>query len=68
MSEPKDSIWIDNQDTVSIVSKDYKRSRKGGSYTYNADYLRSAYRNDGYIPNERRDSVGFRIARAMNRK
>jgi len=67
-SDPKDSSWIDDEDTVSIVSKEYKRSRKGGSYTYNADFLRSAYRNDGYIPDERRDNVGFRLARTMHSK
>lgn len=61
----KDSTRIDTEDESRIVSKDFKRPRLGGSYTYSADYLRSGYRNEGYIPDERRDSVGFRIARTM---
>lgn len=63
-SEPKDKIWIDAEDENLTVSKDYKRARRGGSYTYSADYLRSAHRAT-YIPDERRDSVGFRIARTV---
>lgn len=61
----KDTTWSDREDTVLMVSKDHKRPRKGGSYTYGADFQRSAYRNEGYIPDERRDSVGFRIARTV---
>jgi formylglycine-generating enzyme required for sulfatase activity len=63
----KDSVWTDSKDSSLIVSKDYKRPRKGGSYTYGAEYLRSAARNEGYIPDERRDSVGFRIVRTMKK-
>lgn len=62
-SESGDTIWVDVEDSVLTVSKDYKRPRKGGSFTYNPDFMRSALRNDGYIPDERRDSVGFRVAR-----
>jgi formylglycine-generating enzyme required for sulfatase activity len=54
----------DTEDAVLIVSKDYERPRRGGSYSYPADFLRSAYRNH-YIPDERRDSVGFRVARTI---
>jgi formylglycine-generating enzyme required for sulfatase activity len=67
-SASKDSVWYDLEDSVLVVSKDYKRPRKGGSYTYSADFLRSSYRNEGYIPDERRDSVGFRIARTIKKK
>jgi formylglycine-generating enzyme required for sulfatase activity len=59
-----DRAHEDSEDTILIVSKDHKRPRRGGSYTYAADFLRSAYRNH-YIPDERRDSVGFRIARTI---
>ena len=55
----------DVEDLEVTVSKDQKRPRKGGSYTYGPEFMRSAYRNDGYIPDERRDSVGFRIARTL---
>lgn len=61
----KDTVWRDTEDSVLTISKDYKRPRKGGSYTYNADFQRSAYRNEGYIPDERRDNVGFRVARTI---
>ncbi len=62
--ELTDRVREDTEDTILIVSKDYERPRRGGSYTYSADFLRSAYRNR-YIPDERRDSVGFRIARTI---
>ena len=54
----------DLEDATLTVSKEQKRPRRGGSFTYGADFLRSAYRN-GYIPDERRDSVGFRVARTI---
>ena len=59
-----EGAYEDREDAVLIVSKDHKRPRRGGSYTYSADFLRSGYRNQ-YIPDERRDSVGFRIARTI---
>ena len=67
-SSASDTLWVDTEDSVLIVSKNYKRPRKGGSYTYGADFMRAALRNDGYIPDERRDSVGFRLARTVRRK
>ena len=63
--DARDSAWVDKEDESRTVSKDFKRSRRGGSYTYSADFLRSGYRNDGYIPDERRDSVGFRVAKTV---
>jgi len=62
--ELTDRVREDREDVVLIVSKEYERVRRGGSYTYSAEFLRSAYRNH-YIPDERRDSVGFRIARTL---
>jgi formylglycine-generating enzyme required for sulfatase activity len=59
-----DGVHEDWEDPTLTVSKDYQRPRRGGSYTYEADFLRSAYRNH-YIPDERRDSVGFRVARTV---
>lgn len=67
-SGTSDSVWLDNEDSVLTVSKNYKRPRKGGSFTYGAEFMRSGYRNDGYIPDERRDSVGFRVARTVQKK
>jgi hypothetical protein len=63
---PDGAIRVDTDDTPSIVSKQYPRPRRGGSFTYEAPFLRSAHRGSGgYIPDERRDSVGFRIARTV---
>jgi formylglycine-generating enzyme required for sulfatase activity len=62
--ELTDRVREDREDAILIVSKDYERPRRGGSYSYSADFLRSAYRNH-YIPDQRRDSVGFRIARTI---
>jgi formylglycine-generating enzyme required for sulfatase activity len=65
---PTDSsseIRVDIEDVVPIVSAQYKRPRRGGSYSYEAPYLRSAHRG-AYVPDERRDSVGFRIARTTD--
>ena len=59
-------IREDVEDTALVVSSQSKRPRRGGSYSYEAPFLRSAHRGSGgYIPDERRDSVGFRIARTM---
>jgi formylglycine-generating enzyme required for sulfatase activity len=63
-SEPEGHVREDVDDATLTVSKERKRPRRGGSFSYEADFMRSAYRN-GYIPDERRDSVGFRIARTV---
>jgi len=55
---------VDDEDAVRIVSARYQRPRRGGSYSYEAPFLRSAHRGS-YIPDERRDSVGFRVARTI---
>lgn len=61
------TVREDVEDTPPTVSRDYSRPRRGGSFTYGASYLRCAQRgaSGGYIPDERRDSVGFRIARTI---
>jgi formylglycine-generating enzyme required for sulfatase activity len=55
----------DVEDHILTVNDQQYRLRRGGSFTYEASYQRSAHRGrpDGYVPNERRDSVGFRIGR-----
>jgi formylglycine-generating enzyme required for sulfatase activity len=63
-SEPRDRVREDVEDAILTVSKDQKRPRRGGSFSYEASFMRSAYRN-GYIPDERRDSVGFRVVRTV---
>jgi formylglycine-generating enzyme required for sulfatase activity len=59
-------IRVDDEDAVRIVSARHQRPRRGGSYSYEAPFLRSAHRGS-YIPDERRDSVGFRVARTFRR-
>jgi hypothetical protein len=63
-SGPMPSIRLDAEDATLMVSAQYPRPRRGGSYSYEAPFLRSANRGR-YIPDERRDSVGFRIARTV---
>jgi formylglycine-generating enzyme required for sulfatase activity len=63
-SDATPPISLDSEDTTRIVAAQYPRPRRGGSYSYEASYLRSAHRGS-YIPDERRDSVGFRIARTL---
>ena len=58
MDEPVESIII--TDSVAMV-------RRGGSFSYGKDVMRSAHRGAlNYFPNQRRDNVGFRIARTIN--
>jgi len=63
-SDARSEGRVDVEGTVRIVSAQYKRPRRGGSYSYDASYLRSAHRGS-YIPDERRDNVGFRVARTI---
>ena len=62
---PANQARVDVEDTVLVVNDQQWRMRRGGSFTYEASVMRSAHRGrpDGYLPNERRDSVGFRIGR-----
>lgn len=57
-----ESVRDDVEDATLIVSAKHPRPRRGGSFTYSAAFIRAAQRG-AYIPDERRDSVGFRIAR-----
>jgi formylglycine-generating enzyme required for sulfatase activity len=46
-------------DTVAMV-------RRGGSFAYSKKEMRSSHRGaDNYFPNQRRDNVGFRIAKTI---
>ena len=64
---PPNVLHVDGEDTVLVVNDEQWRIRRGGSFTYEASVMRSAHRGrpDGYLPNERRDSVGFRIGRTV---
>jgi formylglycine-generating enzyme required for sulfatase activity len=63
-SGPTATIRMDDEDTTRVVGAKYPRPRRGGSYSYEPSFLRSAHRGS-YIPDERRDSVGFRIAKTV---
>ena len=62
---PANVLHLDVEDKILVVNDQQWRGRRGGSFTYDASVMRSAHRGrpDGYLPNERRDSVGFRIGR-----
>ena len=64
---PASVLHLDVEDKVLVVNDQQWRMRRGGSFTYDASVMRSAHRGrpDGYVPNERRDSVGFRIGRTI---
>ena len=61
-------ISTDIEDTVLMVTDDTPRIRRGGSWSYDKETTRSAHRGSpgGYRPPDRRDSVGFRVARTLN--
>ena len=57
VDEPSSNILI--TDSVAMV-------RRGGSFSYDKSVMRSAHRGAlNYFPNQRRDNVGFRIARTL---
>jgi formylglycine-generating enzyme required for sulfatase activity len=56
----------DHEDSQRAVTDTNARIRRGGSFTYNFPSVRAACRGDvSYFPQQRRDSVGFRIARTI---
>jgi formylglycine-generating enzyme required for sulfatase activity len=56
--EARENIMI--TDSVAMV-------RRGGSFSYGKDVMRSAHRGAlNYFPNQRRDNVGFRIAKTID--
>jgi formylglycine-generating enzyme required for sulfatase activity len=49
-----------------IVTDSVGMVRRGGSFSYAKDVMRSAHRGAlNYFPNQRRDNVGFRIAKTV---
>ena len=59
-------VTEDREDTVLIVSDDTARTRRGGSFAYEAATARSAHRGaTTYFPMQTRDNVGFRVARTV---
>lgn len=59
------AVHEDVEDLVLKVMNAQPRTRRGGSFSYEAAVMRSAHRGSpsGYPPMQRRDNVGFRVAR-----
>lgn len=56
----------DNEDIPVIITDSIAMVRRGGSFSYGKDVMRSAHRGaTNYFPLQRRDNVGFRIARTL---
>jgi formylglycine-generating enzyme required for sulfatase activity len=63
-----DTIAQDREDPVLTVDDQQARTRRGGSFAYGASTMRSAHRGDvTYFPQQRRDNVGFRVARTVRK-
>lgn len=60
------SVLEDHEDSVLRVSDRDARTRRGGAFPYGAAFARSAARGTvSSLPTNRRDNVGFRIARSV---
>lgn len=65
---PADGLTDDVEDSDLRVSNDVARTRRGGSFAYEAFTATSAHRGDTtYFPQQTRDGVGFRVARTIAR-
>lgn len=63
---PADHVTADVEDPDLRVSNDVARTRRGGSFAYEAFTATSAHRGDtSYFPQQTRDGVGFRVARSI---
>ena len=57
---------IDESNTNILITDSVPMVRRGGSFSYSKDVMRSAHRGAlNYFPNQRRDNVGFRIAKTL---
>ena len=62
---PRDSA-TDSEPEAYTITDSVPMVRRGGSFSYGKDVMRSAHRGAvGYLPGQRRDNVGFRIARTI---
>jgi formylglycine-generating enzyme required for sulfatase activity len=61
------SVHLDVEDDVLVVSDSSARVRRGGGFPYEAAMMRSAARGTvTSFPFQRRDNVGFRVARTIH--
>jgi formylglycine-generating enzyme required for sulfatase activity len=62
-----EKITMDTEDAALVVTNEIARTRRGGSWSYDKETTRSAHRGAlTYFPDQRRDSVGFRVARTIS--
>ena len=62
----KGRLNIDIEDEFFFVSDTMARVRRGGAFSYGKECMRSAHRGtNNALPHQRRDNVGFRIARTV---
>jgi formylglycine-generating enzyme required for sulfatase activity len=58
---------VDSEDSTLLITNEIARTRRGGSFAYDKETTRSAHRgSNNYFPDQRRDNVGFRIARTVS--
>ena len=63
---PSQTIREDSEDSVLVITDSVARTRRGGGFPYEAAMMRSAARGTvNALPTNRRDNVGFRIARTL---
>ncbi len=63
---PTAGVHLDIEDDLLVVSDSSARVRRGGGFPYEAAMMRSAARGTvTAIPFQRRDNVGFRVARTI---
>jgi formylglycine-generating enzyme required for sulfatase activity len=63
---PAGGMHVDVEDDVLVVSDSAARVRRGGAFPYEAAMMRSAARGTvTALPIQRRDNVGFRVARTI---
>ena len=63
----KQSNFIDETTNNIFITDSVAMGRRGGSYSYGRDVMRSEHQGAlNYFPNQRRDNVGFRIARTID--
>lgn len=59
-------VHVDTEDSIVVVSDSVARVRRGGAFSYEPAMHRSAHRGTtNTFPTQRRDNVGFRVARTI---
>ena len=65
----KTGNFVDEETENSLINDTVAMVRRGGSFAYSKKEMRSAHRGStNYFPNQRRDNVGFRIAKTIENK